>query len=225
MRRESTQEMQAFLKAASRRQSRFSDARAPELIGDEHDPTFLFALPEVQEERPLIEDSPIADDGEDNEPRASSDSELEDEGPQDYSDNEAPATVDNYSATDTTLAIAPNTEPAAKSKKAPRRREIKVSRHGTEYPSLPSGVIKRVASSSARGHGGSGAKINRETLSALSQATDWFFEQISEDLASYSEHAGRKTIDETDVVTLMRRYDDDSTQYIRNDVVTNSAVF
>jgi len=37
-------------------------------------------------------------------------------------------------------------------------------------------------------------------------ASDWFFEQVSDDLGAYSKHAGRKTIDESDVVTLMARY-------------------
>ncbi|KAH8162061.1 hypothetical protein CIB48_g6165 [Xylaria polymorpha] len=37
------------------------------------------------------------------------------------------------------------------------------------------------------------------------QATDWFFEQLGDDLSAYAKHAGRKTIDESDMITLMRR--------------------
>jgi hypothetical protein len=37
------------------------------------------------------------------------------------------------------------------------------------------------------------------------QASDWFFEQLGEDLQAYAKHAGRKTIDESDVLTLMKR--------------------
>lgn len=48
--------------------------------------------------------------------------------------------------------------------------------------------------------------INRESLAALEQATEWFFEQVGEDLEAYSNHAKRrKRIDDTDVVTLMKR--------------------
>lgn len=48
--------------------------------------------------------------------------------------------------------------------------------------------------------------ISRESLAALEQATEWFFEQVGEDLEAYSDHAKRrKRIDEADVLTLMRR--------------------
>ena len=49
-------------------------------------------------------------------------------------------------------------------------------------------------------------KISRETLEAIMQATDWFFEQAAEDLASYADHASRKAIDDSDAITLMKRY-------------------
>jgi histone H3/H4 len=48
--------------------------------------------------------------------------------------------------------------------------------------------------------------IDRASLKALEQATEWFFEQVGEDLEAYSNHAGRKKrIDASDVLTLMRR--------------------
>jgi len=53
--------------------------------------------------------------------------------------------------------------------------------------------------------GNSKTKLNKETLNAIMQASDWFFEQVSDDLEAYSKHAGRKTIEESDVVTLMAR--------------------
>lgn len=86
-------------------------------------------------------------------------------------------------------------------------KERKVSQFGIEYPPFPPAVIKRLASTFSKSYGGSG-KLNKDTLGALQQATDWFFEQISEDLAIYADHAGRKTIEEADVVTLMKRYAD-----------------
>lgn len=86
------------------------------------------------------------------------------------------------------------------------RRQKKLSRHGIPVPLLPTGVVKRLATRYARAGASSKAKINKETLAAIEQASEWFFEQASEDLAAYSRHAGRKTIDESDVVALMRRY-------------------
>ncbi|KAI5298131.1 hypothetical protein KEM56_004291 [Ascosphaera pollenicola] len=76
----------------------------------------------------------------------------------------------------------------------------RISKHGLPVPKVPSGIVKKIASRSAKG-----AKLNKETIKALDQATDWFFEQLSSDLSAYAAHANRKTIDESDVVTLMRR--------------------
>ncbi|KAI1392555.1 uncharacterized protein F4822DRAFT_132475 [Hypoxylon trugodes] len=87
------------------------------------------------------------------------------------------------------------------------RRKVgkKVSRHGIEYPSLPQGVVKRLAMTLAKTAGVSKAKISADTLDAIMQATDWFFEQLGDDLSAYAQHAGRKTIDESDMMMLMRR--------------------
>jgi histone H3/H4 len=96
--------------------------------------------------------------------------------------------------------------------KAPYKRlpkEVKISHFGIEYPSFPMPVIKKLASTFSRQYGGSG-KLSKETLVALQQASDWYFEQVSEDLADYATHAGRKTIEEADMVTLMKRYDPSS---------------
>ncbi|KAL1998605.1 hypothetical protein VTN02DRAFT_5909 [Thermoascus thermophilus] len=81
----------------------------------------------------------------------------------------------------------------------------KLSRHSMYIPHLPPGVVKRLATRFARVGAGAKTKISKETLAAIEQATEWFFEQASEDLATYSSHAGRKTIDESDVLTLMKR--------------------
>jgi histone H3/H4 len=93
-----------------------------------------------------------------------------------------------------------------KPKRAKNKKPIRVSRHGIPYSSLPAGVVKKLATTFARTSGSSSAKISKETLAAIQQASDWFFEQVSDDLGAYAGHAGRKTIDETDVVTLMQRY-------------------
>ncbi|EEQ90831.2 uncharacterized protein BDCG_05951 [Blastomyces dermatitidis ER-3] len=83
-------------------------------------------------------------------------------------------------------------------------KQQKLSRHGIPVPRLPSGIVKKLATRFARSGGGK-SRISKETLAAIEQATEWYFEQASDDLSTYAKHAGRKTIDETDVMTLMRR--------------------
>jgi histone H3/H4 len=85
-------------------------------------------------------------------------------------------------------------------------KQKKLSRHGIPVPNLPAGVVKKLASQFARTGAGSKTKINKAALAAIEQASSWYFEQVSQDLAAYSKHAGRKTIDESDVTTLMKRY-------------------
>ena len=94
---------------------------------------------------------------------------------------------------------------AAKSARKPSSREKLLSRHGLEYPSFPSAVVKRVASGFAKRFTGS-VKLNKDSILAMQKASDWFFEQMADDLGTYASHAGRKTIDEADVIALMRRY-------------------
>ena len=93
--------------------------------------------------------------------------------------------------------------PAPGAKRKPKI--TKQSRYGIDVPSLPMGVVKGIASSFLRPSGRKKAKLNKDTVAALMQASDWFFEQVAEDLGAYSKHAGRKTIEEADVVTLMGR--------------------
>ena len=82
----------------------------------------------------------------------------------------------------------------------------KTSRYGIPYPSLPAAMVKKMTAAALRASGNSKTKVNREILAAVTQASDWFFEQISEDTGAFADHARRKTIDESDVLTLMRRY-------------------
>ncbi|PVH92831.1 hypothetical protein DM02DRAFT_698324 [Periconia macrospinosa] len=86
-----------------------------------------------------------------------------------------------------------------------QRRALNVSRFGLEYPSVPTATVKMLAAGFAKSQG-SKAKISKDTLEALVQTSDFFFEQVGEDLAAYAQHAGRKVIEESDVVALMKRY-------------------
>lgn len=96
-------------------------------------------------------------------------------------------------------------EAAAPSRVA-RRKKLKLTRNGNTVPALPSSLVKRVAIHSMTRIGKKKPVITRESLAALEQATEWFFEQVGEDLEAYSDHAKRrKRIDDADVVTLMKR--------------------
>ncbi len=83
---------------------------------------------------------------------------------------------------------------------------LKRSRHGISYPSLPSGVTKRIASTCSRVIGMKKSNISKESLKAIMEASDRYFEQFSEDLAVFAHHAGRKKIEESDVIAVMKRY-------------------
>lgn len=90
--------------------------------------------------------------------------------------------------------------------RAPRRKKLKLTRKGNTVPALPASLIKRVAIDSMTRIGKKKPVISRESLTALEQASEWFFEQVGMDLEAYSSHAKRrKRIDDTDVLTLMRR--------------------
>ncbi|KAK1672628.1 centromere kinetochore component CENP-T-domain-containing protein [Colletotrichum godetiae] len=86
------------------------------------------------------------------------------------------------------------------------KRGVKLSKYGVEYPSLPPAVVKRLANTFAKSSGISKTKIAPDALAEIQRASDWFFEQLGDDLSAYAKHAKRKTIDESDMLTLMRRY-------------------
>lgn len=76
----------------------------------------------------------------------------------------------------------------------------RISRYGIQYPPLPTSVVKRLVQRFA-----GKSKISLDTLNAIMQASDWFFEQLGDDLQAYAHHANRETINESDMLTLMRR--------------------
>ncbi|KAH8171642.1 centromere kinetochore component CENP-T histone fold domain-containing protein [Sarocladium implicatum] len=87
-----------------------------------------------------------------------------------------------------------------------RKKRKRVSQHGIEYPPLPSAFVKKVAQTALQSSGLSNTRVSPDTLVALTQASEWFFEQLGDDLGAYASHAKRKTIEDSDVATLMRRY-------------------
>lgn len=87
----------------------------------------------------------------------------------------------------------------------PKKKHKRISRHGEEYPPLPPAFVRRVAHRAVQTSGLSNHRISSDVLAALTQASEWFFEQLGDDLGAYAEHAKRTVIEESDVLTLMKR--------------------
>ncbi|KAF1365639.1 hypothetical protein EJ07DRAFT_83774, partial [Lizonia empirigonia] len=128
-------------------------------------------------------------------------------------DVELAAYREEESALDRSLQV-PEAPASVQKRLGGRRKELKLSRVGLDYPSFPAASVKNLALGFMKSQGGK-AKLNKDTLAALVQTTDDFFEQISIDLAAYAQHAGRKVIEESDVLALMRRYVTFLTVHIR----------
>lgn len=87
-----------------------------------------------------------------------------------------------------------------------QRKRVRLTRHGTAVPSLPTSLIKRIATETQTSLGKRKPKLGRDQMKALEQATEWFFEQAAEDLAAFSDHAGRKKrIIGNDMLMLIKR--------------------
>ncbi|KAG9243565.1 centromere kinetochore component CENP-T-domain-containing protein [Calycina marina] len=197
---------------------RQSDIRPQVLTGDDMEDTFVLTVPprDVHDlEKTFYSNPPIAPNDE-NEASIVEESlailqpmEIEEEEEElfpevyDPEQPESPAEVDQEDMEveegETTVEAAIATHAVKK------RKKVKISKHGIRYPSLPAVVVKKLATMYARTAGNSKAKISKDTLDAIMQASDWFLEQVSEDLGAYAKHAGRKTIDESDMMTLMKR--------------------
>lgn len=202
---ETTQDVRTLLEAASRRRSRPSDINMGGESSDidegplEND-TFQFRIPArfrnptpdpPEQDLPVMEEEDMA-------------AEISESESTSEEDEEAATANLRQSSVDRQIQSELQAHDSASVR---RRRKLKLSKHGIEYPSLPSGVVKRLAMNFARGQGSGGnARINKEALHEIMRASDWFFEQISEDLACYASHARRKTIDENDIDVYMERY-------------------
>jgi histone H3/H4 len=218
---ETTRNLRALMEADDGLQGRMSgDLGVRQSLGTDGDPTFEFRIPERSRFS-----SVHAEDAADDAP-AEDNMEVEgdlDQGPgAEMEDQYSQASEDDDQLLIDQAEIIPEdaaspeqsihqsfrrTEAQEKAARLPREQIQKTlhrSKFGTEYPSLPPAVVKKLASTYSRSCGGNG-RLNKETVLALSQASDWFFEQISDDLATYSTHARRKTIEEADVITLMKR--------------------
>ncbi|KAG0082127.1 hypothetical protein BGZ90_011745 [Linnemannia elongata] len=79
------------------------------------------------------------------------------------------------------------------------RKIVRRSRSGIVIPSMPTSLQKQLVHTFSR------ARMSREAMDVILEGSHLFFEQASNDLAAYAGHAGRRTVDETDVELLMKR--------------------
>ncbi|QSZ31066.1 hypothetical protein DSL72_000627 [Monilinia vaccinii-corymbosi] len=197
---------------------RSSDIRPYNSPSEERDATFVFTVPQPESpaqlvSSPSLETTQIGDPAMDNpslppENIPGGDLAMDEEAMNGKNDSPmlSIGTFENSRLSDDERFKEPLPKSIPETlKRAPQKKNNKVSKHGLKYSSLPLGVVKKHASNFARNGASKGEKLSRDALDAIMQATDWFFEQISEDLSTYSEHAGRKTIDKSDVLMLMKR--------------------
>ena len=81
----------------------------------------------------------------------------------------------------------------------------KRSRYGIPCASMPSGITKNIVLSFLDTTARRKSKVSEQILQTIIEVGDLYFERISQDLAAFSAHAGRKKIDESDVIAIMKR--------------------
>ncbi|EPS36840.1 hypothetical protein H072_9644 [Dactylellina haptotyla CBS 200.50] len=85
--------------------------------------------------------------------------------------------------------------------KRPRtKKELPLSSYGIPYPSLPPRVIKAIIARTSK------HKLSKEALNMIVSASNSYFENLGEDLGSFARHAKRKTVEEGDVLQVLRRH-------------------
>ncbi|CBX94982.1 hypothetical protein LEMA_P113970.1 [Plenodomus lingam JN3] len=109
------------------------------------------------------------------------------------------------SAVDRSLETQSPERPVAAKQGVRAPKEMRISKRGLDYPSFPTANVKKLAASFMKSQG-SKARLAPDAIAELVKNTDDFFEQISIDLSAYAQHGGRKIIEESDVIALMKRY-------------------
>lgn len=165
--------------------------------------------PEIEDDMPVLadddlEEEPTGLDGEDNTEAGEAIGWESD--PVVGDDADLAAYREEESALDRSLQThSPEHSARAKQRSVRRAKELRISQRGLEYPSFPAASVKKLALGFMKSQG-SKAQLSKDTLAALVRTTDDFFEQIGIDLAAYAQHGGRKMIEESDVIALMKRY-------------------
>ncbi|KAF1913533.1 centromere kinetochore component CENP-T-domain-containing protein [Ampelomyces quisqualis] len=202
---------------------------------DTEEPTFRFLIPvrmrapmleqeQNEQDEDTQENSPPISNKSYEEPEQSEDEEqveitgaLNDENPteqlgiqgwesDDGLDDDADLALyrEQESAMDRSLQTQSPERPTAKQQSTRKAKELRISQRGLEYPSFPAASVKKLALGFMKSQG-SKAQLKKDALAALVKVTDDFFEQIGIDLAAYAQHGGRKMIEESDVIALMKR--------------------
>ena len=201
---------------------------------DTEEPTFRFLIPErmrapvleeppedelerdvdggaldIQEHMPLLADDDPDDEtqplgGDDPTGAGSIIGWESDHGEED--DADLAAYREEVSALDRSLQTQSPERPASAKQRGVRKaKELRISQRGLEYPSFPAAPVKKLAMGFMKSQGSKG-QLSKDAIDALVKTTDDFFEQIGIDLAAYAQHGGRKMIEESDVIALMKRY-------------------
>ena len=150
-----------------------------------------------------VQDRTIRQDEDDEEDEALDSTESADDD-EDVGDDIVMEHNDEEAAQETMQVPVEDGQPRGATKER-KSRELKASRYGISYPSLPSAMIKKIIKLTSRSLGHGKLRLSKDMLVAITQASDWFFEQLGEDLSAYAGHAKRKTINESDMMTLMKR--------------------
>ncbi|KAF3941356.1 hypothetical protein ABW19_dt0204577 [Dactylella cylindrospora] len=88
----------------------------------------------------------------------------------------------------------------AKSVRKRTKKELPVSAYGIPYPSLPPRVVKAIIGRSTK------TKLSKEALQYIMAVSETYFENLGEDLGSFARHAKRRTVEEADVLQVLKRH-------------------
>ncbi|KAK6353409.1 hypothetical protein TWF696_005375 [Orbilia brochopaga] len=125
------------------------------------------------------------------------DSDISDDEPlPPIQDDDEDVDVDN--ATD----LRSTSKPTATAGTKRKRKELPLSAHGIPYPSIPAKTVKVILARTGAG----APKLSKEALAAVMQATEAYFENLGGDLGGFARHAKRRTVEEADVIQVLRRH-------------------
>ncbi|KAF3138427.1 hypothetical protein TWF594_007245 [Orbilia oligospora] len=120
-------------------------------------------------------------------------SDFDDEEDEDDDDDPPPFQPDDN------ISLRTTARPSTTGKRRGRK-ELPLSVHGIPYPSLSTKVIKSIIARTSK------QKISKEALAMITSASEAYFENLGEDLGSFAKHAKRKTVEEGDVLQVLRRH-------------------
>lgn len=82
---------------------------------------------------------------------------------------------------------------------------LEASNHENGIIPIPAVIVKRVASRFSKRPNKFKTLLGRESIEVIIQASNSFFEQLGADLSAFAQHANRNSIDESDIIIVMKR--------------------